>query len=141
MPDSTFSLVDARGRKDLTAGERERFLAAVRTHPKPAVQTLAHTLAMTGARVSVDLEAREVRIATLKRRRSHWRAVPVPEALPALELDPRPQTGTDEPQRRTTAPVAHHPPDREPPGGRTHAHRRHRGPASLHPGAFATRTA
>ena len=96
MTESTFSLVDARGRKYLTAAERERFLTAVRSHPKPAVQTLARTLAMTGARVSealalrpcdVDLEANELRIATLKRRRSHWRAVPVPEDLVhALEL-------------------------------------------------------
>ena len=96
MPEADFTLVDARGRKYLTAGERERFLAAVRTHPKPAVQTLARTLAMTGCRVSeaiglracnVDLEANELRIATLKRRTSHWRAVPVPEDLVhALEL-------------------------------------------------------
>ena len=96
MTDSTFTLVDARGRKYLTARERERFLAAVRSHPKPAVQTLARTLAMTGCRVSealairacdVDLEANEVRIATLKRRRAHWRSVPLPEELVhALDL-------------------------------------------------------
>ena len=76
MMEGTFSFVDARGRKYLTAQERERFLAAVRSHPKPAVQTLA----MTGCRVSealgiracdVDLEAGELRIATLKRRRAH----------------------------------------------------------------------
>ena len=51
---------------------------------------------MTGCRVSealglracdVDLEANEVRLATLKRRRTHWRAIPVPEDLvQALEL-------------------------------------------------------
>ena len=66
MTDGAFTLVDARGRKYLTALERERFLAAARAHPKPAVQTLARTLAMTGCRVSealgiracdVDLEA------------------------------------------------------------------------------------
>ena len=82
MTDGTFSLVDARGRKYLTRAERERFLAAARAHPKPGVQTLARTLAMTGCRVSealgiracdVDLEARELRIATLKRRKAHWR--------------------------------------------------------------------
>ena len=90
MTDGAFSLVDARGRKYLTKPERERFLSAVRLHPKPAVQTLARTLAMTGCRVSealgiracdVDLEAGELRIATLKRRTEHWRAVPVPEDL------------------------------------------------------------
>ena len=93
---ANFTLVDERGRKYLTAAERTRFLAAVRSHPKPAVQTLARTLAMTGARVSealairacdVDLEANEVRIASLKRRRDHWRAVPLPEDLVhALDL-------------------------------------------------------
>lgn len=90
MPETDVSLVDHRGRKYLTAEERTRFLAAVRAHPKPTVQTLARTLAMTGCRVSealamracdVDLEAMEIRIATLKRRREHWRAVPVPEDL------------------------------------------------------------
>ena len=45
-------LVDARGRKYLTKLERERFLAATRSHPKLAVQTLARTLALTGCRVS-----------------------------------------------------------------------------------------
>ena len=50
---------------------------------------------MTGCRVSealgiracdVDLKAGELRISTLKRRTEHWRAVPVPEDLVALEL-------------------------------------------------------
>ena len=96
MPEGDFTLVDARGRKYLTAAERKRFLATVRIHPKPAVQTLAQTLALTGCRVSealalrtcdVDLEAHELRIATLKRRRAAWRAVPVPEDLVhALDL-------------------------------------------------------
>ena len=58
MTDGTFDLVDHRGRKYLTAGERERFLAAVRTHPQPAVQTLARTLALTGCRVSEALAIR-----------------------------------------------------------------------------------
>ena len=89
-PTPDASLVDHRGRKYLTREERTRFLAAVRTHPKPTVQTLANTLALTGCRVSealalracdVDLDAAELRIATLKRRREHWRAVPVPEDL------------------------------------------------------------
>ena len=94
-------LVDARGRKYRAGPERERFLTVARSHPKPAVQTLARTLAMTGCRVSealgiracdVDLEANEVRIATLKRRRTHWRAIPVPEDLvQALELVRRAQ--------------------------------------------------
>ena len=70
------TLVDARGRTSLTREERDRFLAVVRVHPKPTVQTLARTLALTGWRVGealavraseVDLAAAELRIATLKR--------------------------------------------------------------------------
>ena len=34
MTDGTFTLVDARGRKYLTAKERERFLAAARRAPE-----------------------------------------------------------------------------------------------------------
>ena len=93
---STTELVDHRGRKYLTAEERQRFLTAVRSHPKPTTHTLARTLALTGCRVSealavracdVDLEAAELRISTLKRRRETWRAVPVPEDLvQALDL-------------------------------------------------------
>ena len=37
MADGTVTLVDGRGRKNLTAKERERFLAAARAHPKPGV--------------------------------------------------------------------------------------------------------
>ena len=85
-----FTLVDARGRKYLTGDERARFLAAARAHPRPPVQTFALTLAHTGCRISealalrardVDLEAAELRFRTLKRRREHWRSVPVPDDL------------------------------------------------------------
>ena len=96
MPRSAdISLVDHRGRKYLTREERDRFLAEVRAHPRPPVQTLARTLALTGCRVSealsiracdVDLAAAQIRISTLKRRRTHWRDVPVPEDL-IHELD------------------------------------------------------
>ena len=70
MTESTFSLVDARGRKYLTAAERKRFLAAVRTHPKPAVQTLAQTLALTGCRVSEDTRDSGPATSTSRRARS-----------------------------------------------------------------------
>ena len=89
-------LVDTRGRKYLTADERQRFLEAARLAPRPADQTFALTLAHTGARVSealavrptdIDIEAASIRIRTLKRRAEHWREVPVPpELLRALEL-------------------------------------------------------
>ena len=105
------ALVDARGRKYLTAEERARFLAAARAHPKPTVQTLARTLALTGCRVSevlalracdVDLGTAELRIATLKRRRDAWRAVPVPEDLvQALELVHRVRRAQASPRGRT----------------------------------------
>ena len=113
------SLVDARGRKYLTRDERERFLAVVRAHPKPPVQTLARTLALTGCRVSealalracdVDLDAAEIRIATLKRRREHWRAVPVPEDLVhALDLVHRLRRAQASPRGRTAAALGRSP--------------------------------
>ena len=68
---------------------------AVRRHVRPEVETFALTLAHTGCRISealairardIDLEAADVRISTLKSRREHWRAVPVPEDL-VRELD------------------------------------------------------
>lgn len=80
-----FTLLNARGRKYLTASERQRFYNAVAQDSRPSVQTFALTLYYTGARISealnlrpadVDIEAREIRIRTLKRRREHWRAVP-----------------------------------------------------------------
>ena len=113
MSDSQFSLVDTRGRKYLTAEERYRFLAAVRAHRQPTVQTLARTLTMTGCRVSealalrtcdVNLEAAELRITTLKRRKEHWRAVPVPEDLvQALELVHRVRHAQGSPRGRSRA--------------------------------------
>ena len=90
MGEAGFTLVDARGRKYLTGEERARFLAAARAHPRPTVQIFALTLAHTGCRISealalrardVDLAASELRFRTLKRRKEHWRAVPVPEEL------------------------------------------------------------
>lgn len=90
-----YSLLEARGRKYLTVSEREHFLEALASHPRPDIQTFAATLAHTGARVSealalraldIDLEADLIRFTTLKRRRAHWREVPVPAAL-IRELD------------------------------------------------------
>ena len=90
------SLLEPRGRKYLTSQERERFIAAVERHPRPDIQTFALTLTHAGCRISealalragdVDLAATELRFKTLKRRREHWRAVPVPDDLiRALDL-------------------------------------------------------
>ena len=104
-------LVDQHGRKYLTADELQRFLAAVRAHPKPTVQTLARTLTLTGCRISealglrandVDLTAAELRIRTLKRRREAWRAVPVPtELVHELDLVHCVRRAQASPRRRT----------------------------------------
>ena len=89
-------LVDARGRKYLTAEERGRFLAVAARAAHPADQTFALVLAHTGARVSealavrpldVDLDASAIRIRTLKRRAERWREAPIPASVTrALEL-------------------------------------------------------
>ena len=56
MPHVSASLLDSRGRKYLTAEERERFLAAAREHPTPAVQTFA--LARVRARFQLKCTVR-----------------------------------------------------------------------------------
>ena len=96
MVQGIIQLADGRGRKYLTAEERERFLTAAARAKRPERQTFALTLAHSGARLSevlalrprdVDLDAGLVRFRTLKRRAEHWREVPLPaETLRALEL-------------------------------------------------------
>jgi|ERR1700722_5203381 len=75
-------------RKYLSAGERTRFLAAADGFA-PAWQALCHVLAYTGCRVSealaltihhVDAEELTLTFRTLKRRKTVFRAVPVPQA-------------------------------------------------------------
>ena len=66
MTDGTFTLVDARGRKHLTAKERERFRAAARSHSKPALRRPVHAREGPAYRWFVDpidraLEAFELR--------------------------------------------------------------------------------
>ena len=111
-PQVGMTLVDHHGQKYLTGDERQRFLAAVRTHRRPTVQTLASTLALTGCRISealglragdVDLPTAELRIHTLKRRKETWRAVPVPTHPRARPRAPR--TGRPgEPSRTNSIP-------------------------------------
>ena len=90
MVQANLQLVDEHGRKYLTADERQRFIAAAAYVKKPIDQTFVLMIAHTGARVSevlalracdVDLDARAVRIHTLKRRVEHWREVPIPPEL------------------------------------------------------------
>lgn len=90
------ALVTEAGRLYVTAEERRRFLAAVRSYERTDVATFAATLAYTGCRISealavravdVDLAEHTIRFRTLKRRVEHWREVPVPDAhVRELEL-------------------------------------------------------
>ena len=52
MAEGVIRLVDGRGRKYLTAGERERFLAAAAREARPERHTFALVLAHSGARLS-----------------------------------------------------------------------------------------
>ncbi|MBK5936156.1 tyrosine-type recombinase/integrase [Halorhodospira halophila] len=91
------TLHDAAGRrKYLTATERSRFLTAAEAADRET-RTLCLTLAYTGCRLSealaltadrVDLAERSVVFESLKkRRRGHYRIVPVPgEVIDALDL-------------------------------------------------------
>ena len=103
-------LVDASGRNYLIADERQRFLEAARLAPRPADQTFALTLALTGTRVSealavrpmdIDLEAASIRIRTLKRRAEHWRKVPLPPSCSAPS-----SSSTHSAQRRRKPPAS-----------------------------------
>ena len=86
-------------RKYLSGGERARFLA-VADRLGPRMRALCHVLAFAGCRLSealaltidhVDGERLSLTIRTLKRRRTVFRAVPVPQAtvemLRALSVD------------------------------------------------------
>ena len=84
---NTETLVDARGRKYLTREERERFLAAVRAHPKPTVQTLARARAH---RLSRERSPRDPRLRYRPRRgRDPVRHAQTPQR--ALESRSRPR--------------------------------------------------
>ncbi len=79
------------GRKYLNGAERKRLLAAIEAEPDAEVRTFALTLFHTGCRVSeglnltverVDLSQRMEVFETLKRRkRGHFRGVPIPDML------------------------------------------------------------
>ncbi len=90
MKPSTLSLIDSHGRKYINQSERAAFLNAA-SEVDGHIRTLAETLTYTGCRISealavtasnVDVNAREIHIMTLKRRKlGVWRAVPVPRIL------------------------------------------------------------
>lgn len=83
---------DAGRRKYLSGAERERFLQAADALPLPR-RALCYVLAYAGCRVSealaltihhLDAERGTLTIRTLKRRRTVFRAVPIPKALVEL---------------------------------------------------------
>ncbi|MBO0906287.1 tyrosine-type recombinase/integrase [Jiella sonneratiae] len=86
----SWQLFDGCGkRKYVTAGERAALLAAVATAPVPT-KALVLVLIYTGCRISealsltrgqLDTERGELALRTLKRRRLHYRIVPVPPAV------------------------------------------------------------
>ncbi|KQQ13632.1 integrase [Methylobacterium sp. Leaf123] len=91
VPASSLSLYTGSGRrKYLTAHERERFVAAVASHP-PEVATFCLMLAWTGCRITealnlthadLDIEGGMVSVRSLKKRRAGVvREVPVPLAF------------------------------------------------------------
>lgn len=90
MQPGQWQVYDPAGRrKYLTAAERRRFLIAAASLPERS-RLLCHLLAFAGCRVTealnvqahqLDLEASAVVLRTLKRRRTAFRAVPLPPAL------------------------------------------------------------
>lgn len=78
-------------RKYLNQQEREAFLKAAANYPIPKVRTLCAVLALTGCRISEALALTADRVdaadkvlifeSLKKRRRGHYRAVPVPNEL------------------------------------------------------------
>ncbi len=99
-------------RKYLSAEERSRFLKAAKDLP-PANRALCHVLAYAGCRISealaltvhhVDRERRTLAIRTLKRRRTVFRVIPVPQAIvDMLGAVPPDSEGRFWPMHRATA--------------------------------------
>lgn len=87
-------MFDQQGRrKYLNWPEREAFFQAVKVDPDPANRAFCLTLFYTGCRITealnltpnnLDRSENAVVFATLKRRKEHYRSVPVPETLMPL---------------------------------------------------------
>lgn len=92
---TAWQIHDHTGRRKYVSDiERKHFLHAADRLPLPQ-RALCHTLALTGCRISealglaghhIDAEQSVLTLATLKRRRSFFRVVPVPVELVALLL-------------------------------------------------------
>jgi integrase/recombinase XerD len=103
---------EAGRRKYLSGSERTRFLSAA-DGLAPTMRALCHVLAYTGCRISealaltvahVDIERLTLTVRTLKRRRTIFRVVPVPQAtVDMLRVLPLDATGRFWPVHRVTA--------------------------------------
>jgi integrase/recombinase XerD len=103
---------EAGRRKYLSGAERSHFLGAA-DRLAPSMQALCHVLAYAGCRISealaltihqVDAERLALTIRTLKRRRTVFRVVPVPQAvIDMLRILPRGSDGRFWSIHRTTA--------------------------------------
>lgn len=98
-PTSSWQILNDKGhRKYVSSAERCRFLAVVDHYPPP-LRALGYVLAFSGCRISEALElgahqidAGQYRVIfrTLKRRRTVYRAVPVPDHLIEMLLALKP---------------------------------------------------
>lgn len=95
---------DCGARKYLTPTERRRFLDVV-ADAEPMTRALCRLLVFTGCRVSealsltpaqLDAETGRVILRSLKRRRRHFRAVPIPHELMAELVGLTPDNRADE---------------------------------------------
>lgn len=91
-----WQIFDSEGkRKYVSQAERIRFLEAADREPK-LIKALCYLLTYTGCRISealslkrlhIDAERHVVTFQTLKRRKLHFRSVPVPRFVTAMLLD------------------------------------------------------
>lgn len=95
---SYWQIYDQAGqRKYINSAERERFLKAADREPLH-VTALCYLLCFTGCRISealnltwhqLDADMHQINFQTLKRRKLHFRAVPIPANLTLMLLDLR----------------------------------------------------
>lgn len=102
MTDETIELFTTEGKRlYLTAHEREAFEQAASQFEEEEIRTFSHMLLHTGCRISealnltyeaIDFESGTVTIQTLKRRKTHFRLVPLPPSfLDILKIVHRPK--------------------------------------------------
>ena len=112
-PISSWQVLDDEGRrKYVSAEERARFLAIMDNSP-PSLKALGYVLVHSGCRISEALEVRahqidpekgRIIVRTLKRRRTVFRAIPLPDHVIALLIALCPATdGRLWPIHRSTA--------------------------------------